>query len=298
MHDDQKLNTTPAETQARVISKRAVNKGRKKVLEKASRLGRLNVEYVPTADVKPNDYNPNRQSDHDFALLLSSMEDDGFTQPIIVAKDLTIIDGEHRWRAANALGLKEVPVVRVDMSPEQARVATIRHNRARGSHDADLEAAVIRDLQELGALDWAQEALMMDDEEINRLLNDIGAPDALAGDEFSDAWIPDKVGDDDRAAIEAGATEAQERQASDGVVSTAQTAEAVEIQRKREGAVGRAKTEQDRAQARMDHAIYRLSLVFTEEQSKIVKAALGADQATNLLALCQAHLDAHPEVKV
>ena len=73
------------------------------------------------------------------------MEEDGFTQPIVAAKSSTpardgsegfkIVDGEHRWRAANTLGFDEVPVAVVPMSEEQAKIATLRHNRARGSED-------------------------------------------------------------------------------------------------------------------------------------------------------------------
>ena len=139
----EEFNTTPIATQKRVQSGR---KGRKKVERKAVALERLNVEYTSIDSLKPNTYNPNRQSDHDFELLLRSMEEDGFTQPIVVNNDFVIIDGEHRWRAASSLGIKEIPIVKVNMSKEQMRISTIRHNRARGSHDVQLEAEVLRDL--------------------------------------------------------------------------------------------------------------------------------------------------------
>ena len=130
--------------------------------------GRLKVEYVATASLKPNAYNPNRQDDHAYRLLVNSMRDDGFTQPVIVGQDDVIVDGEHRWRAATELGMTEVPVVRVDMDDARRRIATIRHNEARGSHEADLVGAILADLDSRGALEGAMTALDMDRDEDDR----------------------------------------------------------------------------------------------------------------------------------
>ena len=80
----------------------------------------------------------------------------------------------------------EIPVVFVDMSVEQMRIATLRHNKARGSHDIELEAAVLRDLQQLGAIEWAQDSLMLDDVELDRLLNDVAAPNELHSENYSE----------------------------------------------------------------------------------------------------------------
>lgn len=133
---------------------------------------RLETVLVPLGQLKPNAYNPNRQSDVEFELLLRSMEEDGFTQPILAQKGTNIIiDGEHRWRAATILNMSQVPVVFVEMTPEQMRVATLRHNRARGSEDMRYVAEVFRELQEMGGLDWAKDSLMLDDLDVDSLLN-------------------------------------------------------------------------------------------------------------------------------
>src|SRR5512135_3593876 len=150
---------------------------------KAKALERLEVVYVPIDALRPNEYNPNRQSEHDFQLLILSMQQDGFTTPVVANRDGQIVDGEHRWRAAATLGITHVPVVYVDMTPEQMRVSTIRHNRARGSHDVGLEAEVIKDLQRLGVLDWAQDALLLDDVEIQRLIGETAGLAELESDD-------------------------------------------------------------------------------------------------------------------
>jgi ParB/RepB/Spo0J family partition protein len=155
-------------------------------------LKQLQVEDVLVAELKPNQYNPNRQTEDEFEMLKASMREDGFTQPILCMSDGTIVDGEHRWRAAQELGYETVPVVRVSMTEAQRRIATMRHNRARGQDDTAAVAELMLDLEKLGASEWAQEALLLSDEEMRRLvaMADTVAEDLSRGHEFSQAWEP------------------------------------------------------------------------------------------------------------
>lgn len=251
------------------------DKGKKAVEKKFQALEKLRIEYVPITQVKPNDYNPNRQSEHDFNLLLKSITEDGFTQPIVVANDYTIVDGEHRWRAASHLGMTEIPVVVVPMDPAQARIATLRHNRARGSEDIDLATEVLRDLEKLGALDWAQDSLQLTDEELNRLLTDMPAPEALAAEAFNEAWVPDRD----------PANDAEPIAGQNSVVHS--TPAAIEAARRQEVRLAEAKTEEERIAIRKDRRIYRVALSFADDEADVVKAILGDQPAVNLLALCR-----------
>jgi ParB-like chromosome segregation protein Spo0J len=247
-----------------------------KIDKQAATLERLTVEYVEIGRCKPNSYNPNRQSDDEHELLMRSIREDGFTQPIVVANDYTIVDGEHRWRAAATLGMTEIPVVVVPMEAAQARIATLRHNRARGSEDLMLTAEVLRDLQKLGALDWAADSLMLDDVELQRLLDDVPAPEALAGDEFSDAWVPARAADGDVNV---------DGQINRNTVASA-TPEAIEAQRAAERAMTAAHTEEERIQIRRDQDVYRLVITFSGEQGSLVKRVLGDQPASMILQLC------------
>jgi hypothetical protein len=207
------------------------------------------------------------------------MEEDGFTQPIICLKDSRkIVDGEHRWRAAQSLGYTEVPVVFTDMTPEQARIATLRHNRARGSEDVELTAQLLRDLRELGALDWAADSLMLDELEMERLLEDIPAPEALAGEEFGTAWAPSNSAEPTGTTV--GAVGA-------AMATHSSTPSASNALRAQEVRIAAAKNEEERSAAQRDVDIYRLALVFTSEEAKTVRAALGDRPAERLLALCR-----------
>lgn len=143
-------------------------------IEEFRRLEHLAVVQVPTDEVFPNEYNPNRQSEHDFELLCRSIEEDGFTQPILVNK-LTnrIVDGEHRWRACKVLGMPTVPVVYVDFTKEQAMISTLRHNRARGSENINMAADVLKELNEMGTIEHAADSLLLDPLDLKIMLEDI-----------------------------------------------------------------------------------------------------------------------------
>ncbi len=282
-------NTTPEATQ-KAVTEKIIKKGKKEIEKKNVSLQELAIEYVSIDSIKPNNYNPNRQSEHDFELLVKSMEEDGFTQPIIVQKTTKmIVDGEHRWRAATVLGYKEIPVVYVDMTPEQMRIATLRHNRARGSEDMELSVQVLRDLQELGALDWAQDSLMLTDEEVNRLLEDIPVPEALSNDDYSQSWEPSELSDEDNQI-----TNTTSRQVDGtthgGEMITAASTKAVETIKERQALIQIAKNEEEREMARQQTKLYRVSLIFANEEAEIIEKVLGKEPALKLLELCKKEL--------
>jgi ParB-like chromosome segregation protein Spo0J len=277
----------------------AKNKGDSAVEEKAQNLEQLQVQYVELESLRPNDYNPNRQSDHDFELLLRSMREDGFTQPIVANREAAIVDGEHRWRAAQALGYTRVPVVFVDMSAEQMKVSILRHNRARGSEDVELAASVLRDLQQLGALDWAQDELMMDDTEVQRMVEDIPAPEALANEEFSQAWQPPEPEDktnDETSSDQPTTTETQVRQRDDGGTEmTSATTEAIEAARERERQMALAKTAEEREMVQKEQqSFFRLMLMFQGEEADLVQRVLADRGAEKLVAILRDWEDRHP----
>lgn len=137
------------------------------------------IEWVHPSTLRANDYNPNKVAKPELALLRVSLLENGWCQPIIARRDGEIVDGFHRWTlgstdpevAALAGGL--VPVVRLpDIDAATQRMATIRMNRARGSHAVIRMADIVNDLAAmgLGRPDIASR-LGMDHEEVDRLLD-------------------------------------------------------------------------------------------------------------------------------
>ena len=283
-------NTTPEQTQQRV-SQRVIDQGRKVVKKTVGQLEQLQVEYVPVESVGPNTYNPNRQSPRDFDLLIRSITEDGFTQPIIVHRESRqIVDGEHRWRAAKQMGMKEIPAVLVSMPDEQMRLSTLRHNRARGTEDFDLSAEVLRDLQKLGAIEWAADSLMIGDTELNNILGDATITDMLASEEYSEAWVPDKEGNDSDA-VEANGVD-QSVQRTEKIIDNGETLskalsrKAAEQLQGHAAAVGAATTEDEKRTLISDQPkSYRLNLIFAGTQATLVREVLGDEPAENLLGL-------------
>lgn len=264
----------------------ARRKGQAVLEKKNEALERLAIEYVPIASIHPNSYNPNRQSEHEFTLLKRSIEEDGFTQPVIVARcdqphecNGVIVDGEHRWRAMQQLGHADIAIVKVPMSEAQAKIATLRHNRARGSEDIEMATDVLRDLEKLGALDWAADSLDLSDKELQRLLDDIPAPEALAGEDFTEAWQPNT-----------GADPGARGEVMPGLYADSTDAGA-DAARRNQAALQVAKTDQERRSILQSKDVYRLSLTFAGDEAKLVRKALGERPAVAIIEWCRAKAD-------
>lgn len=65
------------------------------------------LQWVPRSMLKPNDYNPNKVSKENLKLLTQSILTNGWTLPIVVRPDYTIIDGFHRWTVSG----RRAPIV-------------------------------------------------------------------------------------------------------------------------------------------------------------------------------------------
>ena len=166
-------------------------------------------QLLPAARVHANDYNPNRVASPELDLLEQSMRADGITMPIVVVPergDWTVVDGFHRRTTAVArLGREYVPASVIDSSRADRMASTVRHNRARGKHQVDLMASLMRGMMAEG---WDDErtaaALGMSVEESLRLRQMVGAARILAADHYERAWrvVDDEDGADEKAVAE------------------------------------------------------------------------------------------------
>ena len=157
---------------------------------------------VPFEKIIPNTYNPNSVAPPEMKLLYLSILEDGYTQPIVcyysAKQDLyAIVDGFHHWRV-----MKEhrdiyerehgmLPVAVIDKPLSNRMASTIRHNRARGSHNVDLMSNIIKELHELGRSDaWIAKHLGMDKDEVLRLKQITGLAALFRDVKFGQAWRP------------------------------------------------------------------------------------------------------------
>ncbi len=155
----------------------------------------LQVHMVPIEKVFANDYNPNRMAGPELQLLRVSIEEDGYTQPIVTYYDCEndryeIVDGFHRYLCAKEIfHLDFVPVVVIDKPIDQRIASTIRHNRARGTHQIVDMSHIVCTLSGRG---WPDERICkelgMELDEVIRLKQVSGLREAFANHVFSRSW--------------------------------------------------------------------------------------------------------------
>lgn len=137
-----------------------------------------NVQFVDRTKLQANDYNPNKVNEQNLQLLQQSILANGWTMPIVVRPDYTIIDGFHRWTVSGREPLNsklggQVPVVVVEHSDRSGDIyGTITHNRARGTHLLEPMKNIVQELLEAGkSVKEIGKETGMKPEEIFRLAN-------------------------------------------------------------------------------------------------------------------------------
>lgn len=159
------------------------------------------VKWVLCDSVTANDYNPNKVAPVELELLEISIQNDGFTQPVVTFPNngkIEVVDGFHRTRVSKeskvvrerVLGYTPTVIIRKEQSDKNNRIAsTIRHNRARGKHQIDAMSEIVLELKNRN---WKNERIArelgMDEEEILRLCQITGLQDIFKDDDFSKSW--------------------------------------------------------------------------------------------------------------
>lgn len=118
--------------------------------------------------------NPNEQTDSMFGLLCDNLRKKGWLGNAIVADtDGTIADGEHRWRAAQEIGLSEVPVKFYDIDDAERRLWRQELNKISGEHDTKRDALEYDQLLDAGKTDEVRALTNAADEDLDELLAEI-----------------------------------------------------------------------------------------------------------------------------
>lgn len=158
------------------------------------------IKAVPIEKIHANAYNPNSVATPEMKLLYDSIKNDGYTMPIVcyyIEENDTyeIVDGFHRYLTMkNHKDIYDrengkLPVSIIDKPLSERMASTIRHNRARGSHDVDLMSKIVGELHELGRTDtWIMKHLGMDADEVLRLKQISGLASLFKDKDFSKGW--------------------------------------------------------------------------------------------------------------
>jgi DNA modification methylase len=130
----------------------------------------MNIEMRPIASIRPYDNNP-RLNDSAVDAVAASIKEFGFRQPIVVDEDGVIIVGDTRYKAAQKLGMTEVPVhVAVGLSPAQIKAYRIADNQSAALSDWNYDLLPI-ELADLQGMDYDLGLLGFDQDQLAQLLN-------------------------------------------------------------------------------------------------------------------------------
>lgn len=168
------------------------------------------VQWVKEELVIANDYNPNTVAPPEMELLHTSIQEDGYTQPIVVYQHdgiYEVVDGFHRNRVGKEYkdiherihGYLPVTIINDDRHEKADRIAsTIRHNRARGKHRVEAMSDIVIELKRRN---WSDskiaKELGMDADEVLRLTQITGLAEMFADKDFSEAWEVDMLDEND-----------------------------------------------------------------------------------------------------
>jgi DNA modification methylase len=159
----------------------------------------MKIELKPLTSVKPYDKNP-RLNDDAVDAVAASIREFGFRQPIVVDADGVIICGHTRYKAAQKLGLGQVPVhVATDLTPEQIKAYRIADNKTAELAEWNYDLLPI-ELAELQACNYDLGLLGFDQDELAKLLggelqeglcdpDEVPAPPDEATTQPGDVWI-------------------------------------------------------------------------------------------------------------
>ena len=122
---------------------------------------KLKVEYIPIEQLKPYEKNAKIHTPEQIEQIKNSIQEFGMNDPIGVwGKDNLIVEGHGRLQACKELGMKEVPVIRLDdLTDEQRRAYTLVHNQTTMNTGFNMDILTEEldnidiDMSELGFLD-------------------------------------------------------------------------------------------------------------------------------------------------
>ncbi len=148
----------------------------------------MQITMMNISDIHPYERNP-RNNDAAVDAVAKSIKEFGWRAPIVVDKDMVIVAGHTRLKAAIKLGLTEVPVhVAKDLTPEQIQAYRIADNKTGEIAEWNYELLPF-ELKDLQAADFDLSLLGFDTSELEKLLADVNG-EVAEGETEADA-VPD-----------------------------------------------------------------------------------------------------------
>ena len=146
---------------------------------------KLTIKYKKTADLVPYANNSRLHDETQLGQLVASINEFGFTNPVLLDGANGIIAGHGRVMAANVLGLETVPTIELQhLTDEQKAAYVIADNKL--AQNAKWDDEILRlELQSLSDADYDLSILGFDEASLSRLLD--VAETANAFEEYNEA---------------------------------------------------------------------------------------------------------------
>jgi ParB-like chromosome segregation protein Spo0J len=126
----------------------------KKIKSDATGSNPLEIRYLSIDELVPYSRNPRTHSDEQISQIAASIQEFGFTNPILIDSKQGIIAGHGRLAAAKELGFEKVPCIDLShLTEDQKRAYVIADNKLalNGGWNDELLRLELMDLKELGA---------------------------------------------------------------------------------------------------------------------------------------------------
>lgn len=141
------------------------------------------IEYIPVKDLQPYEANSRTHSAEQVKQIARSIQEFGFTNPVLIDQDGGIIAGHGRVEAAKQISMDLVPCIRLShLSEAQKRAYVIADNKL--ALNAGWDDATLRsEIEALQDLEFDTALLGFNDAEMQQILSDVNFDPATEDDQ-------------------------------------------------------------------------------------------------------------------
>lgn len=128
----------------------------------------MKIEKAKIYSIRQDPNNARAHNERNLTAIMESLKRFGQMKPLVVTADGIVIAGNGTLTAAQRLGWGSVEIVRVNLSPEEARAYGIVDNRLNELSDWDTDA-LMRSIEALSGADGLVDLLGFDDPELDEM---------------------------------------------------------------------------------------------------------------------------------
>jgi ParB-like chromosome segregation protein Spo0J len=149
--------------------RKSIAQKKKTKVSKSTDPVRFTIEHLSPTDLKPHPKNYVTHPDDEITHIATSIQQHGFYKNIVIARDATILAGHGVVQAATKLGMVTVPVVRLDLDPDEPKALKVLSGDNEIRHLAEVDDYALTKLlleikdtdHELGLLGTGYDEMML-----------------------------------------------------------------------------------------------------------------------------------------